>query len=188
MFNFPSFLLWHHRNFQQLFPTTNPVCAYSCYKYRLSDQHSDQYSDKNINFYLQRRSEHYPLHTQLKTLDKYSLNDSQANRTTKSKTEVHTSGFRPHTRALTRWGDQTPSPSLRISGIYPLRYKTLSTRSYSATATETLPTVDNCPMDREGRPPDIKPFPLLLHTLISFPLLLPLLCSFILEVSTRTNS
>ena len=28
----------------------------------------------------------------------------------------------------------------------------------STTATETLPTVENCPMDREGRPRDIKPF------------------------------
>ena len=39
----------------------------------------------------------------------------------------------------------------------------------SATTTETLPTVKNCPMDCEGRPRDIKPFPLLLNTPISFP-------------------
>ena len=129
-----------------------------CYKYQLSDQYPDQSSDKNISFYLQRCSEHYLLHTRLETLVNYSLNDSQADQMTKSKTEAHTSSFGPRACTLAQSGDQALLPSQRTSGIYPLHYKTLSTRCYSATATKTLPTVKNRPMDRKGRPPDIKPF------------------------------
>ena len=74
-------------------PLNTELSCLLCYKYWLSDQYSDQYSNKNISFYLQRRSEHYPLHTRLKTLENYSLNDSQADWTTKSKTEAHISSF-----------------------------------------------------------------------------------------------
>ena len=121
----------------------------NCNKYQLSDQYSDQSSDKNISFYLQRCTENYRLHTHLKTLDNHSLNNSWADWVMESKTTAHISSFGLCACTLAQWGDWTMTPSLRTSGIYFPHHKTSPTQFYSATATETLPTVKNCPMDRK---------------------------------------
>ena len=101
-------------------------CRQPCYKYRLSDQYSDQISDKNIRFYSQRYPRRPILQTQLEEHPRLTLNKSRTERTTESTIEAHISRFGPCTRTLSQLGDRTPTPRPWTSGTDSLCYQHLS--------------------------------------------------------------
>ena len=143
----------------------------TCYKYRLSNQYSDQISDKNIRFYSQRYSRHSILQTQLEEHPRHILNKSWTECTTESTIEAHISRFGPCTHTSAWSGYQTPTPRPRTSRIDSLCYQHLSQWLDLPAIPRILPTVEDRYMNHEDHPPDIKncsPY----HTpLILFPLL-----------------
>ena len=142
-----------------------------CYKYWLSNQYSDQISDKNIRFYSQRYSRCSILQTQLKEHPRHILNKSRTERTMESTIEAHISSFGPCTRTSARSGDRTPTPRPRTSRTDSLCYQHLSLRLDLPAIPGILPTAENRYMNREDRPPDIKNFSPYHTPLVLFPLL-----------------
>ena len=124
-----------------------------CYKYRLSNQYSDQISDKNIRFYSQRYPRRSILQTQLEEHPRHTLNKSQTERTTELTIEAHISSFGPCTRTSAWSGDQTPTPRLRTSRIHSLHYQHSSSRLHLPAIPGIPPTAENRYMNHEDRFP-----------------------------------
>ena len=131
----------------------------SCYRYQLSDQYISQNSDRNTIFNSQRHSNHYPPHTRLRTPYRNALNDSQADRTTGSKTEAHISNFGPHAHTQAWLGNQMQTPSLRTNGNHSPHHKPHLRPFCLAITAQKHHRVKNRYMYHEGHPLNIKDFP-----------------------------
>ena len=130
--------------------------AHPCYKYQLSNQYSDQISDKNIRFCSQRYPRRSILQKQLEEHPRHTLNKSRTERTTELTIEAHISSFWPRTRTSAQSGDRTPTPRPRTSGIHSLCYQHSSPRLHLPAIPGIPHTAKNRYMNREDHSPDIK--------------------------------